>query len=224
MLSERVQVAAPKMNLDARMIADLLPTVNKSRGNPIDYILDRTLLRPRDAIAYLNECLSKGIGKTRLTWEDIKDAELEYSTKRLLALRDEWKPTFAGIDRVLQEFRRAAEAMSREDLIEILDNVMVLLADREFEGVGWLTTASERMWEPVDAGWFELYEPLISLLYSIGFLGCGIGKSQGEYFQTDHPHFTEAQTNLERVGYYVVHNAYRAALDIHPGPWRETLD
>lgn len=217
MLSRRVQISAAQMQLDARVVADLLPVQNKTRGDPLDYILDRTLLRPRDAIAYLNECLAEGIGKTRLTWADIHHAEHEYSHKRLLALRDEWKPTFPGIDRVFLEFRGTPERLSRDDLTTILDNAILLLADTGFPGVNWLTDVSARMWSSHDEDWAWIYEPLVTLLYSIGFLGCWVGETC--VYQSDQARFTESGTNLERTDSYSVHRAYRAALDVQPEPW-----
>lgn len=219
MLSERVLIAAEANSLDARVVEDLLPSQNRTRGNPLDYILDRTLLRPRDAIAYLNECLTKGIGQTRLTWDDLHDAEHEYSSKRLLALRDEWKPTYPGIERVLSKFRAAPEAMAAEKLSEILDDVMLLLADSTFDGVLWLTTASSNMWSPQESSWFQLYKPLIGLLYEIGFLGCNLSSRAGTYYHIDHPGFVELESNLAKVDSYCVHSAYRASLDIRPASW-----
>ena len=75
-------------------VDDLLPHTNNTRGCAFDYILDRTLMRPRDTISFINECLSLSSGQGRLTWNDITKAEKSYSEKRLLALRDEWKPTY----------------------------------------------------------------------------------------------------------------------------------
>jgi hypothetical protein len=88
-------------------ISDLLPRVNRTRGDALEYILGRTLLRPRDAIAFIKECLASANKRERLTWPIIHKAEREYSQNRLLALRDEWKSTFSGIDRVLNVFSHA---------------------------------------------------------------------------------------------------------------------
>jgi hypothetical protein len=215
LLDERVQIAAAENALEARTVSDLLPSSNHVRGNPIDYILDRTLLRPRDAIAYLNECLAKGLGRTRLSWDDIKDAELEYSVKRLLALRDEWKPTYPGIERGFQEFRGAPLDIEHSAMARILDGIMLLSADPSFPGVRWLTDVSAAMWSPTDSGWFEVYGPLVRLLYELGFLGCLAPKGRGIwYYHTDHPHFCEFESNLNSVEIFSVHRTYRASLDI----------
>jgi hypothetical protein len=88
LLDERVRVAGARAQLEASSLRDLVPHSNQTRGNPIGYMLDRTLLRPRDAIAFTNQCLQAAAGKTRLTWDNIQSAERQYSANRLLALRD----------------------------------------------------------------------------------------------------------------------------------------
>ena len=55
-----------------------------------DYILERTLLRPRDAIAFVNECFSESQGKTQITNALIHAAEKHYSIARKESLEYEW--------------------------------------------------------------------------------------------------------------------------------------
>lgn len=55
-----------------------------------DYLVQRTLNRPRDAIAFINECLRRAENKGRVTTQTIKEAEVEYSAGRLEALCYEW--------------------------------------------------------------------------------------------------------------------------------------
>ena len=55
-----------------------------------DYILDRTLLRPRDAIMFVNSCLNESQGKSVITASVIKLAEKSYSADRVESLKYEW--------------------------------------------------------------------------------------------------------------------------------------
>lgn len=57
---------------------------------PIDFILDRTLMRPRDAISFTNECFNNASGKASITSQILKEAEKNYSKKRFKALCFEW--------------------------------------------------------------------------------------------------------------------------------------
>jgi len=56
----------------------------------IDHILQRTLYRPRDAIAFVNECLKRSEGKGAVSVQTIRDAEREYSAQRIESLCHEW--------------------------------------------------------------------------------------------------------------------------------------
>lgn len=55
-----------------------------------EYILDRTLLRPRDAIMFVNFCLKESQGKSQITSSIIKVAEKSYSADRIESLKYEW--------------------------------------------------------------------------------------------------------------------------------------
>lgn len=63
----------------------------------LDYILDRTFLRPRDAILFLNTCLDKAEGKAVIGVNDVRSAEGDYSAKRLRSLQDEWGFQFPNV-------------------------------------------------------------------------------------------------------------------------------
>jgi hypothetical protein len=216
LLDERVRVAGGRAQLEATSMRDLVPHSNQTRGNPISYMLDRTLLRPRDAIAFTNQCLVAGAGKTRLTWENIQLAERQYSANRLLALRDEWKLTYPGIDRVVDKFRGAPARMTLVDFQNRLDDCMLLSSDPGFKGVRWLTDLSEAMWlvGADSRSWFELYQPLTSLLYRIGLIGFATHEHGAPSFFTDDPLLAESVSNLGRARHFHVHRMFHRALDV----------
>ncbi|GIF97011.1 P-loop ATPase, Sll1717 family [Catellatospora citrea] len=216
MLDERLRVAAERSALGVESVSELLPTKNKTRGDAVDYILDRTLMRPRDAIAFLNEGLSVAYGKPKLSWEDIHTAERAYSEKRLLALRDEWKLNYPDIQRVFDLFRRIEVPMDREKLLRRLDDVMLLPADRTFRGVRWVTELSATMMSSGTGthDWVELYQPLISFLFRIGFLGCARSEHTAFVYFYDDPGYADRASNLEAVTLFQVHPTFQAALDV----------
>jgi Cdc6-like AAA superfamily ATPase len=194
-------------------IRSVLPRTGKRRGDPFKYMLDRTLMRPRDLISFINECLAISSGSV-VTWEVIQLAEPIYSKKRLSALRDEWKTTFPGIDQVFEIFRRAADRISQEQMMEKLIEAGTLLESPSFSGVIWLTGLTEGMWSGGGATWSEQYQPLIRLLYEIGFIGCIPAGQKKPTFAYDLPEFAESSMNLEQSESFVVHLAFCPALDI----------
>jgi hypothetical protein len=68
---------------------DVLPEfVNKSPT--ADYILERTLMRPRDVIMFFNACIRQARDNPVISPQMLKEAEGEYSRQRLRSLADEW--------------------------------------------------------------------------------------------------------------------------------------
>lgn len=223
LLDERVRAASERDGLPYEQISQLLPSPNKSRGNPVDYILERTLLRPRDAIAFANECLALGAGRTRLSWKEIYAAERTYSHKRLLALRDEWKLTYPGVDEIFEALRGAPSRMTREQFQSRLEDMMELLANEDFPGVRWLTDFSSQMWNPGGGStWFDLYQPLSRFLYRLGIIGCSVRGTARPVFFSDDEFLLDSRSGVEKLEYFFVHRMYRAALEIDVDPPQPT--
>jgi len=66
-------------------------------GEPIDFLIERTLLRPRDVIDFLNRCFDETHELTRLSLADIRSAEIGYSEARLQGILDEWGNSYSGL-------------------------------------------------------------------------------------------------------------------------------
>jgi hypothetical protein len=62
-----------------------------------DFIIDRTLMRPRDAIQFFNACIQHSDGKPQLSERAVLEAEGEYSRSRLQALADEWYSDYPNL-------------------------------------------------------------------------------------------------------------------------------
>lgn len=69
-----------------------------------DWMLDRTLMRPRDIIAFVNECIVVADGTTGVSVTGIRKAEVIYAQKRRDALLQEWYSAFPSLNRVLDLF------------------------------------------------------------------------------------------------------------------------
>ncbi|PTR09935.1 hypothetical protein C8R32_10221 [Nitrosospira sp. Nsp5] len=63
-----------------------------------DYLLGRTLFRPRDAIAFVNLCLIRAQGREGIAAKNIKECEMEYSAERIDALKYEWINHYPKLD------------------------------------------------------------------------------------------------------------------------------
>jgi len=70
-----------------------------------NYLVERTLLRPRDVINFVNETLQKSEGKSSVSKSDFLKGEHTYSDLRLESLRYEWQGTYTGISVLLEALR-----------------------------------------------------------------------------------------------------------------------
>ncbi|MFV1849263.1 MAG: P-loop ATPase, Sll1717 family [Thalassospira sp.] len=55
-----------------------------------EYMISRTMLRPREIIIFSNLCFHQSDGKSLVTARDIRDTEKTYSKKRVISLKEEW--------------------------------------------------------------------------------------------------------------------------------------
>jgi hypothetical protein len=98
----------------------------------IDYLLDRTLLRPRDAIQFLNACLEQAVDQPAITLQMLFQAEAKYSQQRRIALADEWSEHYPRLV-LLTDLLKGKRPHFR--LREITDDELdtMCLKVREFE-------------------------------------------------------------------------------------------
>ncbi|WP_271009434.1 P-loop ATPase, Sll1717 family [Paucibacter sp. B51] len=101
LLDRRVaQLCREQYTSNGLKLADIFPEM--IGGMPIlDHILQRTLYRPRDAIAFVNECLRRSEGKGVVSVQTVREAEREYSAQRLDSLCYEWFNHFPGLKKYL---------------------------------------------------------------------------------------------------------------------------
>ena len=81
-------------------VANIFDKTSKNTINGIDYILDRTYMRPRDVISFFNKIIECSNNKTHVTNNLIKQAEISYSLERLNALEDEWAENYGDISKL----------------------------------------------------------------------------------------------------------------------------
>lgn len=63
----------------------------------IDYVVDRSLYRPRDVISFVNCCIELCEGKEYVPPSTVQDAERKYADGRLRSLADEWRAEYPSL-------------------------------------------------------------------------------------------------------------------------------
>ncbi|SFQ06844.1 hypothetical protein SAMN04488047_1311 [Tranquillimonas alkanivorans] len=71
------------------------------RTSTWNYMVERTLMRPRDIINFVNATLQQSEGKSSVSKADLLKGEHRYSELRLETLRYEWQGTFPAIEVLL---------------------------------------------------------------------------------------------------------------------------
>ncbi len=96
LLNERVVTLGESKNLNLNL-KNLLPKNQIFHKSALHYFFDRTFLRPRDAIQFLNLCLNCSHKMTRVNKTKLQEAERIYSQKRLRFIYDEWRSNFPNL-------------------------------------------------------------------------------------------------------------------------------
>jgi len=96
---------------------DVFPSHRKHGGEAaIKYLIDRTLLRPRDAIQFSNECFSSASDRERVSWSAMKTAEANYSRKRVNSLVEEWEELYPSLRETIEIMRGLAPIITRSSI------------------------------------------------------------------------------------------------------------
>lgn len=99
-------------------------TTRIANKDAFDWMTERTLMRPRDMIAFVNEALDSAAGLPTVSNSALRKAEGEFARKRKDALIQEWKSAHPALEKMLNIFARR-----KKSIIEFSD----LLADTDVE-------------------------------------------------------------------------------------------
>ncbi len=180
------------------------PTVTNSAIPSYQYIIDRTLYRPRELIFFVNECFKVHNLEERIGNATILQVEKGYSKNRLEDIAAEYRFQYPGFKDVFELFRLSPYRWTRRDL----DNL-------------WLEVVESVKPCPEAATWLnEKCRPdrLIEVLWKVGFLRA-FAKSSVEpepgdrYFVGSHQ---EPTLNIATINYFDVHPMFRSHLGITP--------
>jgi hypothetical protein len=140
-------------------------TVNEVKAD--EFIINRTMLRPRDAIDFVNSCLAECDGNVELNEDIVLEAEEKYYSKRKNALVKEWQSIFPCIKEYLDaiSFMNQREFTSSELASTLKDNISNFLLSRPSIQEDELHTSRS-----------VNFEELLKVWFTVGIIG--IKKSQ----------------------------------------------
>lgn len=216
LLGRRVgEVFRRKYTSKAVGLEDVFPRV-KGGETPYDYMLDRTLLRPRDLIAFANECFRVAEQRPRVSWAAIFEAESAYSRKRRNALVDEWLNSLPSVKTALDLLQGKSETFTRSSVPDsLIESVATQLAmsDNEDDLIKVCKKALEPRSTITDA---HILSAIIQVLYHVGAIGVKYSAESPFYWSyIDDP--TISLGDAKRVVSIKIHKMLWKALDIRTG-------
>jgi len=150
---------------------DVLPS-KVGKIETAEYLVRRTLYRPRDIIEFVNCCIDISVERPKITVGNLRAAEANYSNLRFRSLGDEWAAdypnllTFAGVLK-----RRQPSFGAREISQENLDDVL-LASPKELSEMAqddlavWARSVYNSSLE-----FDEFRRRLIKVMYTVGLVG-----------------------------------------------------
>lgn len=214
LISARVQEVYRRQYTSRRVIfADVFPSqVKGETGEAIDYIVERTLFRPRDAIQFCNECFIAAAGRPRVSWRAIYAAEASYSTKRLKSLKEEWSEYYPALEFSLEILRGLAIPFTRSALSGgRFEEVAMELHDQSeidpcVKVVRKMYAAASKVTES------EAVSQLLMCFYHVGVIGIKI--STRDTFIWSHIDQTRvSRSEIKRANQIKVHKMFRHVLE-----------
>lgn len=148
-------------------------------------------MRPRDVIAFVNQCLSVSENEYEVNAGKIRQAEIEYSRIRRESLEQEWLSAFPSVRKIL-EFISASKRESF-NIAEILDeskidNLVVDLIGKDQSQFDPLIKHALRYYETGRRNPIELMREMLSILYRVGAIGLKVRTSgRFSYSHLDEP-------------------------------------
>lgn len=99
------------------LMRDMKDSEELSSDYMLNYMIQRTLYRPRDLISFFNICIAQSDGNPTIDFSTIQNAEEGYSRERLKALCDEWRGTYPHLNTISQKLLRSRPAQFEQSSI-----------------------------------------------------------------------------------------------------------
>jgi hypothetical protein len=192
-------------------LGELMPQRKMKPGEdePIDYLLERTLMRPRDVIDFLNRCFDETSEVSRLSFADIRSAEVGYSAARLQGILDEWGNSYRGLQATFPLLTKLGARFNLSQITEE-DIIEVLLDDRCAE-CAWLKMLMEKFSRPPN-GVSLIRDEIVCVWYLVGLVGIRDAASHRTFFSLDRS--LNPKTDLLADPTLIVLKMVRSALGI----------
>lgn len=196
---------------------DIFP--NKVNGkNPFDYIIERSFLRPRDVINFVNKCLLDSEGHHEVTANSIKSAERIYSNLMVDSIISEWASILPSLDIILKMISGRGSFSELCNLIneDFILNLYIQMEANEEKREDVLRECLKNYFEDANnVNYLIACKTIASELYRVGVFGIKLNTSDRFRFSfKDEPQLPPS--SIHAMSRIQIHSAFHIALNINP--------
>lgn len=171
-------------------INDVFPPKIGSKDT-FDWLLERTLMRPRDVIAFVNECIDAADGHNVITVSAIRRAEIEYSRKRRDALLQEWRSAYPTLEKLISALIKVGKpSLSLQDLYgdgELDDFCLSVCGNNKIAFDPFFQLCHDHI-EDKGVSNIKLAQEAVAVLYRTGVIGVKFNaQDRMQYAHLDQP-------------------------------------
>jgi hypothetical protein len=179
------EVFRQEFTQDGVTLREILPPITKkNKVDPVDYVLGRTFMRPRDLIEFINLYLEHSDWGNEISWTSLWKAEIDYSEYRLQSVIDEWKDSYYGIHVVFPFLKRVKEKFSYSDFTDSIANE--ILSNPISEDSHWLRNLTVAFMES-KVSLDDIKLEILKSLYVTGIIGIRLLHSHELVFSYENP-------------------------------------
>jgi len=179
------------------------------------YILERTFLRPRDLIQFINICIAHAVDKPKITSQIIKLAEEEYSHKRLESLAYEWEEIHPNLRNVAGLFTGMKAHFKVSDISSdfVQKRYLELASEIEDTSSDTLTQQLDKLYTN-EGNFNSIRKNIMRILYSVGLIGIKINPTSSVQWSYKSRIFLGGG-EIKPSSIIHIHPMFFRALDIH---------
>jgi hypothetical protein len=192
---------------------DLMPNMGR-KETALEYVLERTLRRPRDVITFFNFCISRAVDRPDITKQILLDAEGDYSVDRMKSLEQEWRADYPDLHEFIDLFKkRPAHFRLSEIDLDVLTPFTLGYTTSHSKPDGTLGNLTFKYFNNVITA-EDFRAAIASVMYLIGFLGIKTESYTGTRFVGPETG-NLAPSEINDACLCSVHKMYWRALGIH---------
>ncbi|HHI3000288.1 TPA: hypothetical protein ACP436_004437 [Escherichia coli] len=178
---------------------------------PLEYIIERTLLRPRDVLQYVNECFSIALDRERISWGTIQKAESAYSQKRLRSLKEEWGDIYPSFEETVEILRNLPDRFSRNEILR--NNIDAVITELSVQGTHDPCAVSANKMLNGENREADVINEILLCVYNLGIVGFKVS-SLTPYKWSFRDSTPATKNEIKRASGMKIHKMLHSALDI----------